>query len=61
MGLGKTVEAMCVPSQGPTLVVCPTSVLPNWHAELARFRPSLRVNVYHGPARQLDDSAPTSR
>jgi SNF2 family DNA or RNA helicase len=38
-------------------VVCPTSVLPNWQAELARFRPSLKVNVYHGPARRLDAAA----
>jgi superfamily II DNA or RNA helicase len=56
MGLGKTVEAMCVFDK-KTLVVCPTSVLPNWRAELARFRPSLRVAVYHGPSRKLDDSA----
>jgi superfamily II DNA or RNA helicase len=56
MGLGKTIEALCVFDK-KTLVVCPTSVLPNWKSELARFRPSLRVNVYHGPARQFDDSA----
>jgi len=56
MGLGKTVEALCVFDK-KTLVVCPTSVLPNWKAELARFRPGLRVNVYHGPARVFDDSA----
>jgi superfamily II DNA or RNA helicase len=40
-----------------TIVVCPTSVLPNWQAEMARFRPSLRVSVYHGPARKLDQNA----
>ena len=56
MGLGKTVEAMCVFDK-KTLVVCPTSVLPNWRAELARFRPSLSVAVYHGPSRKLDDGA----
>jgi SNF2 family DNA or RNA helicase len=55
MGLGKTVEAMSA-LRGPTLVVCPTSVLPNWQAELARFRPSLKVNVYHGPSRRLDEA-----
>jgi SNF2 family DNA or RNA helicase len=32
-------------------------VLPTWRAELARFRPDLRVGVYHGPARKLDESA----
>ncbi len=56
MGLGKTVEAMCVFGK-KVLVVCPTSVLPNWRAELGRFRPGLRVSVYHGPARKLDDGA----
>jgi superfamily II DNA or RNA helicase len=56
MGLGKTIEAMAAMA-GRTLVVCPTSVLPNWSAELARFRPSLAVNVYHGPTRKLDAAA----
>jgi superfamily II DNA or RNA helicase len=56
MGLGKTIEAMCL-FEKKCLVVCPTSVLPNWQAELARFRPSLRVSVYHGPTRKLDESA----
>jgi SNF2 family DNA or RNA helicase len=46
------------PPRAPmTLVICPTSVLPNWQAELTRFRPSLRVSVYHGPARKLDENA----
>jgi superfamily II DNA or RNA helicase len=56
MGLGKTVEAMSVFGK-KVLVVCPTSVLPNWRAELGRFRPGLRVGVYHGPARKFDDTA----
>jgi superfamily II DNA or RNA helicase len=58
MGLGKTVQAMSVfRAKDKVLVVCPTSVLPNWRSELARFRPGLRIAVYHGPARQLDDQA----
>ena len=56
MGLGKTLQAACGLG-ARSLVVCPTSVLPNWQAELARFRPSLRVAVYHGAARSLDSSA----
>jgi SNF2 family DNA or RNA helicase len=56
MGLGKTLQTLCVLGKG-SLVVCPTSVLPNWQAELARFRPSLRVAVYHGPGRALDPAA----
>ncbi len=56
MGLGKTLQALCVVGPG-TLVVCPTSVLHNWAAEARRFRPGLRVSVYHGPGRALDESA----
>src|SRR6185312_5553662 len=56
MGLGKTLQAMTV-FAGPTLVVCPTSVMHNWAAELARFRPGLKVCLYHGAARQLDPAA----
>jgi SNF2 family DNA or RNA helicase len=56
MGLGKTLQTICV--LGPrTLVVCPTSVLPNWEAEVKRFRPSLKVSVYHGTGRTLDEAA----
>ena len=59
MGLGKTVQALAhfVVEQDagrldrPALVVCPTSLAPNWSAEAARFAPSLRVLVLHGPDR----------
>jgi superfamily II DNA or RNA helicase len=56
MGLGKTLQALCVFEPG-TLVVCPTSVLHNWAAEARRFRPNLKVCVYHGPGRALDETA----
>jgi superfamily II DNA or RNA helicase len=56
MGLGKTLQALCA-VRGRTLVVAPTSVVPNWSAEAARFRPGLRVCVYHGAARALDPEA----
>jgi superfamily II DNA or RNA helicase len=56
MGLGKTVEALCAVTR-PALIVCPTSVLANWRAEIARFRPGLTVAPYQGPGRQLDDRA----
>jgi SNF2 family DNA or RNA helicase len=55
MGLGKTLQTICALEKG-SLVICPTSVLPNWRAELARFRPSLSVNAYHGPGRALTDA-----
>lgn len=47
MGLGKTIQAITMllyrASEGPALVVCPASVLPNWANELYRFAPSLQV------------------
>ncbi|MFO0598152.1 MAG: DEAD/DEAH box helicase [Myxococcaceae bacterium] len=55
MGLGKTLQAICALEKG-SLAVCPTSLLANWKAELARFRPSLTVNTYHGPGRSLSDA-----
>jgi superfamily II DNA or RNA helicase len=58
MGLGKTLQALCA-VQPPCLVVAPASVLYNWQREIARFRPSLRVNLYHGPSRGLDDAEVT--
>ncbi|WP_449289759.1 DEAD/DEAH box helicase [Nocardia rhizosphaerae] len=36
---------------GPTLLVCPMSVVGNWQREARRFTPDLRVLVHHGPAR----------
>ena len=56
MGLGKTVQALAA-LVGRTLVVCPASVVHNWSAETARFRPGLRVLVYHGARRELDSDA----
>ncbi|HVJ92426.1 MAG TPA: DEAD/DEAH box helicase, partial [Labilithrix sp.] len=59
MGLGKTLQTICALPAAParTLVVCPKSVVYNWVAELARFRPGLSVSVYHGPKRVLDPKA----
>lgn len=56
MGLGKTLQTLAA-LRGRVLVVCPTSVLFNWAAEIVRFRPSLRVSRYHGPRRALDPRA----
>ena len=36
---------------GPSLVICPTSVLGNWQKELEKFAPHLNVYVHHGPQR----------
>jgi hypothetical protein len=56
MGLGKTIQALCA-LEAPALVVAPTSVVHNWAAEAARFRPALKVALYHGPSRALDPTA----
>jgi SNF2 family DNA or RNA helicase len=56
MGLGKTLQALCA-LRGRSLVVAPTSVLHNWAAELARFRPALRCALHHGSARRLEPQA----
>lgn len=53
MGLGKTIQALCM-VQTKTLVVAPRSVLRNWENEAKRFRPDLKVSIYHGPDRKLD-------
>ncbi|GAA5068185.1 DEAD/DEAH box helicase [Nocardia callitridis] len=36
---------------GPTLLVCPMSVVGNWQREAQRFAPGLRVWVHHGVGR----------
>jgi SNF2 family DNA or RNA helicase len=56
MGLGKTLQAICV-LKGNCLVVCPTSVLSAWSEQIARFRPGVAVTVYHGAGRELPNKA----
>lgn len=56
MGLGKTLQTLTV-LKGRCLVVAPTSVLFNWAAEAAKFRPGLTVCHYHGGDRKLDPNA----
>ena len=56
MGLGKTAQTIAhiaIEMQAgrlhrPALVVVPTTLVPNWSAELARFAPHLRVVILHG-------------
>ena len=56
MGLGKTIQALCMIRE-KTLVVAPRSVLRNWENEASKFRPGLKVSVYHGPDRKFDKDA----
>jgi SNF2 family DNA or RNA helicase len=59
MGLGKTVQALAFcawlkkteSKPGPSLVVCPTSLVTNWLREAARFVPHLRTLDLTGPGR----------
>src|SRR5665811_1566459 len=47
-------DRMCaeLPAElGPTLLVCPMSLVGNWQREAARFAPGLRVHVHHGAER----------
>ncbi|EEG79092.1 SNF2-related protein [Dethiobacter alkaliphilus] len=61
MGLGKTLQVITLllklkeenALQKPALVVCPTTLLGNWEKECARFAPTLKTTVCHGPARKL--------
>jgi len=60
MGLGKTIQTLAFllrqkqldQLQQPALIVCPTSLLGNWHNEAQRFAPDLKVLCLYGPKRQ---------
>jgi superfamily II DNA or RNA helicase len=56
MGLGKTITVIALHlhrAAGPTLVVCPASLLGNWEREIHRFAPGVPVRRFHGSARDL--------
>jgi hypothetical protein len=50
MGLGKTLQALAVllarGSQGPSLVIAPTSVCFNWQQEALKFAPTLNIKIF---------------
>ncbi|MEV7471902.1 DEAD/DEAH box helicase [Streptomyces kronopolitis] len=66
MGLGKTLTALAFTlhhqqhTPGPTLVICPASLVTTWCRETARFTPGLDVLAYHGPDRTLDEVTDTT-
>ncbi|MFG1966803.1 SNF2-related protein [Nonomuraea sp. NPDC049028] len=58
MGLGKTITLIALHLHrggGPTLVVCPASLLGNWEREISRFAPGVPVRRFHGNSRTLVD------
>jgi len=65
MGLGKTIEVIAFLSYlkdqfpnnlGSVLIICPTSILFNWHRELKKFAPDLDVVLHHGAKRITEAS-----
>ncbi|WP_351225706.1 DEAD/DEAH box helicase [Streptomyces sp. NPDC002133] len=62
MGLGKTITLIALhlhrrtdaSAAGPTLVVCPTSLMGNWQREIERFAPGTPVRRFHGATRSLE-------
>jgi superfamily II DNA or RNA helicase len=61
MGLGKTITLIALhlhrqtspQTAGPTLVICPASLLGNWEREIQRFAPKTAVQRFHGTERSL--------
>jgi SNF2 family DNA or RNA helicase len=58
MGLGKTIQTIALLLWSKSkykrklnLVVAPTSVVPNWQREIAKFAPGLKTVVWQGPNR----------
>ncbi|TQM78003.1 SNF2 family DNA or RNA helicase [Saccharothrix saharensis] len=64
MGLGKTITLIALHlhrnstvghhrDPGPTLVICPASLMGNWQREIERFAPGVPVRRFHGPRREV--------
>ncbi|MFP3374459.1 SNF2-related protein, partial [Pseudomonas sp. SIMBA_068] len=58
MGLGKTLQVIAFltstynrPQAGPTLIVCPTSLVSNWQNEILKFTKGLKVTTIFGSNR----------
>lgn len=50
-GYTKTLQSPKTEKDTPILVICPTSLLGNWEAELQKFAPKLKIAVHYGAQR----------
>ncbi|MCX5182690.1 DEAD/DEAH box helicase [Streptomyces sp. NBC_00268] len=65
MGLGKTITLIALhlhrqtdaSTAGPTLVVCPASLMGNWQREIEKFAPGTPVRRFHGSRRSREGLA----
>ncbi|OQP66355.1 helicase SNF2 [Niastella vici] len=64
MGLGKTLQTISLLTHQLTqkaterhLIVCPSSLIYNWSQELQKFAPHVKVLIYHGANRAVQDVA----
>jgi SNF2 family DNA or RNA helicase len=60
MGLGKTLQTLCFLQELhnndkniKALIVCPTSLIYNWQAEIEKFTKGLNFIIYHGTEREF--------
>jgi len=63
MGLGKTIQTLAYLSDraksnksNNILIVCPASVVPQWHHKIQEFCPNLLSTIYHGTSRYIPKS-----
>ncbi len=67
MGCGKTLSMIetlrqnvfaphCSPD-GRVLVVVPLSLLPQWYEEVGKVLPDIKVQIFHGTGREMDDES----
>lgn len=58
MGLGKTLQTLTLltmsPSDKPSIIIMPRTLLYNWASEIDKFTPHLTYEVYYGLDRNLD-------
>ena len=65
MGLGKTIQTLALICsahwlKGPTLIICPTSLIDNWSREIQRFTHDCKILILHGKNRTENFSKVTT-